>query len=151
MRPEQAGHTEGTTGTCDVKATTTEELGFEGRITSYNVCYTKLLRKFYAGGTAIIATGTAIFFGLTASAFLPSYIGALYLRKTSRQAAIACFATGVVSTLFWLFFVHAKEAIPLGLCKLVFGKSTLFPALANVDAVIVALPLSFIVYSYNFV
>ncbi len=104
------------------------------------------LPKFYAGGTAIIATGTAIFFGLTASAFLPSYIGALYLRKTSRQAAIACFATGVVSTLFWLFFVHAKEAIPLGLCKLVFGKSTLFPALANVDAVIVALPLSFIVY-----
>ncbi len=104
------------------------------------------LPKFYAGGTAIIATGTAIFFGLCASAFLPSYIGALYFKRASRHAAIACFTSGVAATLFWLFFVHAKEAAPLGLCKALFGKVSLFPALANVDAIVVALPLSFIVY-----
>ncbi len=104
------------------------------------------LPKFFPGGTAIIATGTAIFFGLCASAFLPSYVGALYLKGASKAAALSCFAAGVVSTLFWLFFVHAKEAVPLGLCKLLFGTATLFPSLANVDAVIVALPLSFLVY-----
>lgn len=105
-----------------------------------------LLPKFYSGGTAIIATGTAIFFGLCAAAFLPSYIGALYMKKTSKQAAIACFITGVVITLFWLLFIHAKESTPLGLSKALFGKPTLIPALANVDAIIVALPLSAIVY-----
>ncbi len=104
------------------------------------------LPKFYAGGTAIIATGTAIFFGLCASAFLPSYIGALYFKRASRHAAITCFVSGVAITLFWLFFVHAKEAVPLGLCKALFGKPTLFPSLANVDAVVVALPLSFVLY-----
>lgn len=105
------------------------------------------LPKFYAGGTAIIATGTAIFFGLCAAAFLPSYIGALYTKKASRPAAVSCFIVGVSVSLLWLFFIHAKEAVPLGLCKLVFGKPSLFPVLANVDPIIVALPLSGIVYT----
>jgi SSS family solute:Na+ symporter len=104
------------------------------------------LPKFFAGGTAIIATGTAIFFGLCAAAFLPSYIGALYLRRTSRAAAIACLVTGVAVSLFWLFFMHAKEAVPLGLCKALFGKPVLAPALANVDPIIVALPVSTLAY-----
>jgi SSS family solute:Na+ symporter len=104
------------------------------------------LPRFFAGGTAIIATGTAIFFGLCAAAFLPSYVGALYFRKVSRQAAIACFVTGVVTSLFWLFFVHAKEATPLGLCKALFGTPVLFPPLANLDPIIVAVPLSTIVF-----
>ncbi len=105
------------------------------------------LPKFYAGGTAIIATGTAIFFGLCAASFLPAYVGALYLKRASREAAVACFMTGVGVTLFWLFFVHAKESAPLGLCKALFGKPTLFPSLANVDPIVVSLPLSTLVYS----
>lgn len=104
------------------------------------------LPKFFAGGTAIIATGTAIFFGLCAAAFLPSYVGALYFHKVSRPAAIACFITGVVASLFWLFFIHAKEANPLGLCKALFGVPVLAPALSNVDPIIVALPLSALVF-----
>ncbi len=104
------------------------------------------LPNFFAGGTAIIATGTAIFFGLCAAAFLPSYIGALYLKKTSKEAAIACFASGVAVSFFWLFFMHAKEAVPLGLCKALFGKPFLVPSLANVDPIIIALPVSTIVY-----
>ncbi len=104
------------------------------------------LPLFYAGGTAIIATGTAIFFGLCASAFLPSYIGALYSKKVSREAAVACFIAGVAVTLFWLFFVHAKEAAPLGLCKLLFGRTSLFPVMQHVDPIIVALPFSSLVF-----
>ncbi len=104
------------------------------------------LPKFYAGGTAIIATGTAIFFGLCAAAFLPSYVGALYVKKASRGAAIGCFIAGVAVTLFWLFFVHAKESIPLGLCKSLFGVPTLFPAMSQVDPIIISLPISTLTY-----
>jgi len=105
------------------------------------------LPRFYSGGTAIIATGTAIFFGLCAAAFLPSYIGALYVKRASRAAAVACFISGVSVSLFWLLFIHAKEAVPLGLCKALFGVPSLFPALANVDAIIIALPVSACVYA----
>ncbi len=104
------------------------------------------LPKFYAGGTAIIATGTAIFFGLCAAAFLPAYFGALYFRRVTRQAALASFFSGLTISLFWLFFVHAKEAVPLGLCKALFGQVTLFPAMANVDPIIISLPFSALVY-----
>ena len=64
----------------------------------------------------------------------------------SRQAAIACFVSGVAVTLFWLFFVHAKESIPLGLCAMMFSKPSLFPSLANVDPIIAALPVSSLVF-----
>ena len=104
------------------------------------------LPKFYAGGTAIIATGTAIFFGMCAAAFLPLYVGALYAKRASKQAAIACFLSGVAVSLFWLFFVHAKEAVPLGLCMALFGQKTLIPAMSNVDPIIVSLPVSTLVY-----
>ncbi len=115
-----------------------------GILLSTLIAYT--LPRFYAGGTAIIATGTAIFFGLCAAAFLPMYIGALYSKRVSRIAAIGCFIAGVSVTLFWLFFVHAKESGPLGLCKLLFKVPTLIPALANVDPIIIALPISTIVF-----
>lgn len=109
------------------------------------------LPKFYTGGTAIIATGTAIFFGLCAAAFLPAYVAALYWEKASRKAAIACFISGVVLSLFWLFFVHAKESAPLGLCNALFGVPTIIPAMQNVDPIIVALPgstLAFIITGF---
>ncbi|HPL91348.1 MAG TPA: sodium:solute symporter family protein [Treponemataceae bacterium] len=118
-------------------------MGF-GILLSTLIAY--FLPLFYAGGTAIIATGTAIFFGLCASAFLPSYVGALYSKRVSRAAAVSCFISGVTVTLFWLLFVHAKESAPLGLCNLLFGKPALFPALQHVDPIIAALPLSTLVY-----
>jgi SSS family solute:Na+ symporter len=68
------------------------------------------------------------------------------MKRASRSGAIACFVSGVFVSLFWLFFVHAKESKPLGLCKLLTGKDTLFPSLANVDAIIIALPIAAIVY-----
>ena len=42
--------------------------------------------------------------------------------------------------------MHAKEAVPLGLCKALFGRPVLIPAFANIDPIIVALPVSAIVY-----
>ncbi|OQB13266.1 MAG: Sodium/proline symporter [Firmicutes bacterium ADurb.Bin193] len=98
---------------------------------------------------AIIAIGTSLFYGLCASAFLPVYIAALYIKKFPRGAAITSMLTGSVSSLFWLFFVQEKTAASLSLCKLLFNttsivKGTPLNTLSMVDAIVIGLPLSFI-------
>ena len=95
----------------------------------------------------LIAQATAVFFGICAAAFLPVYIGALFVRRLSRKAAVISVLTGSLSSSFWLFFVHGKNAATIGLCQLVFGKPHLFAdtalaKLAMVDAVVIAVPLS---------
>ncbi len=102
------------------------------------------LPKFFEQGSAIIAIGTAIFFGLCASTFLPLYIGALFSKKVTKEAAIAGFFVGLSVSLFWLIFVHVKESAPLGLCKAIFGVDSLGgkSILQQVDPLIIALPLS---------
>lgn len=95
---------------------------------------------------SIIARATAIFFGLCAAAFLPMYIGALFWRKMTRAGAIASLLVGTVSSLFWLTFVHAKEATALGICKALFGVDTLLTGTWTVvDPILVALPISLVV------
>jgi len=105
------------------------------------------LPLFFEGGTAIIARGTAIFFGLCASAFLPMFIGALFSKKINKQAAIWGFFAGFLVSFFWLFFVHIKESQPLLLCKAIFGVDSLAQGTlwAVVDPLIIALPISIIV------
>jgi SSS family solute:Na+ symporter len=93
----------------------------------------------------IIATGTAMFFGLCAAAFLPAYISALYIKKISSKAIIAGMITGFVVGIFWIFFIHEKEASSLQLCNLIFGKVSLvketgLAKLALVDPIIISLP-----------
>ncbi len=98
---------------------------------------------------AIIAQGTSLFFGLCAAAFLPSYIAALYIKKFPKRAALASMIIGTAVSIFWLFFIQEKTASALQLCNLIFGttslvKGTVLATLAMVDAIVVALPLSFI-------
>ncbi|HOW35648.1 MAG TPA: sodium:solute symporter family protein [Candidatus Omnitrophota bacterium] len=95
---------------------------------------------------SVIAVATAIFFGLCASAFLPSYIGALFWKGMTKAGVIASMLTGFLGTAFWLLFIHQKEAEAMGLCKLIFGKSTLtgFPWTV-VDPIVVILPISLVV------
>ena len=97
----------------------------------------------------IIATGTAMFFGLCAASFLPAYVSALYIKKISSKAIIAGMVTGLVVGVIWIFFIHEKEASSLQLCMALFGKTsivkdTMFAKLAMVDPIIVALPSSII-------
>ena len=98
----------------------------------------------------LIAQATAVFFGICAAAFLPVYIGALFVRRLSRKAAVSSILTGSLASFFWIFFVHGKNATTIGLCKLLFGKPHLFvdtalAKLAMVDAVVIAVPLSALV------
>ncbi len=95
--------------------------------------------------TSIIATATAIFFGLCTAAFLPMYTGALFWKRMTKQGAIASLIVGTFSSLFWLIFVHAKEATPLGISQAIFGKATLLTGTWTiVDPILIATPLSII-------
>ena len=98
----------------------------------------------------IIATGTALFFGLCAASFLPAYVAALYVKKIATKAIIAGMVTGFLVGIFWIFFIHEKQATSLQICNLIFDKSSLLKdtswvKLSMVDAIVIALPISAIV------
>lgn len=102
------------------------------------------LPRFLEQGSAIIAIGTSIFFGLCAAAFLPMYCGALYSSRITRAGALAGFVGGFASCFFWIAFVHSKESVPLGLCKMIFNVDTLAGTskLQFLDPIVIALPIS---------
>ena len=95
---------------------------------------------------SIIAIATAIFFGLCANTFLPTYAGTLFWKRMTKTGAVASMSTGFAGTILWYLFVHQKESEALGVCKFIFNKPTLatFPWTV-IDAIIVILPISLIV------
>ena len=116
--------------------------------------------KFGKTGTAIVARGTAIFFGLCACAFLPMYVGALWSRSITKAGAIAGMLTGLFTSLFWMTFVLEKSSTALLLCEKWFGTRSLAISLVDgkevfastgpfiwafVDPLIIGLPLSILV------
>lgn len=132
-----------------------ERVLFRGRHSRYTVAITRIGILAGVLGTvvlgyhlpgSIIAIATALFFGLCASVFLPSYAGALFWKGMTKSGAIASMLTGFFGTACWVLFVHQKESEALGLCKLLFDKPTLaaFPWTV-VDPIVVMLPLSFLV------
>jgi SSS family solute:Na+ symporter len=104
--------------------------------------------KFIRGN--VIALATAIFFGLCAATFLPTYILGLFWRRMNRAGAVASMLIGFGVSLFWLLFVNAKIAGAVGLCRWLTGQENLVtrfwsPTWTVVDPLVVALPLSFLV------
>ena len=96
---------------------------------------------------SIVARGTAIFFGICAATFLPTYFAALYWKGATKTGVIWSMVTGLLSSAFALAFLHQKEAEPLGICKALFGQDVLinkFPWMI-VDPIMIALPLAIIV------
>ena len=102
------------------------------------------LPHFFEGGTAIIARGTAIFFGLCAASFLPVLLAALYSKTITKTAAFVSIGSGFVVSFFFLAFIHLKESQPLLLCKALFGVDTLAgnTVWQIVDPIVIALPVS---------
>jgi len=113
--------------------------------------------SMYARGGYIIARATAIFFGLCASAFLPTFLGGLFFKGVTRAAAKWSMITGFVVTALWLLFIKDKEARAVGVCYALFKKHSLtvdpvavlpfdgWATWAVVDPIVVALPLSILV------
>lgn len=95
---------------------------------------------------SIIARGTALFFGVCAAVFLPMYILGLYWKRTSRVAALSGMIVGLVSSVFWMFFIHKSNAVMLKLIVALTGKENLLPyPWSSVDPILIAFPLAFIV------
>lgn len=95
----------------------------------------------------IIALATALFFGICAASFLPSFLAGLFWRRMTRPAALASIVVGFATSAFWSVFINAKTAAGLGICKALFGTPTLLthafsPTWAVVDPLLVALPIS---------
>ena len=108
------------------------------------------LSKYLDTGMAVIATGTALFFGLCAATFLPAYISALYFKNISAAAVKAGMVSGFATAVFWIFFIHEKESASLQLCLALTGKTsivkdTALGYLAMVDPIFIALPVSVLV------
>ena len=107
-----------------------------------------VLIGYVTRGGYIIARATAIFFGLCASAFLPTAIGGLFWKRMTKAGAIASMLVGLAVTIFWLLFVKAAEAGDIGLVEAVTGgscKESLLAGRGNwavVDSLLIALPLS---------
>ncbi|MCD6405615.1 MAG: sodium:solute symporter family protein [Planctomycetes bacterium] len=95
----------------------------------------------------IIASATSIFFALCASTFLPTFLLGLFWRRMNRAAAISSMLAGFLMTAFWLTFMQVKPASALRICGWLFEKKSLVAKMPwpVVDAIILALPLSFIV------
>ncbi len=108
-------------------------------ILSYIICYSLSM--------SVIARGTAIFFGICAATFLPAYFCSLYWAKTTKQAALWSMIAGFGTSLFALFFLHAKEASVVGLCQMMFGKPVLVDAMPwpVLDPMVISLPISVLV------
>ncbi len=76
---------------------------------------------------SIIARATAFWFGICAAGILPTLLGAVFWRRVTKAAAVASVASGYGVSIFGFVFLHASEAVPFGISKLLFGKPTLLP------------------------
>ncbi|AIY89618.1 sodium:solute symporter family protein [Geoglobus acetivorans] len=95
----------------------------------------------------VIARGTAMFFALCASSFMPAYIGGLYWNRATKTAAEASIISGFVVSMIYIAFFHIKESSALGIAKMLFGREALagFPWTV-LDPMVIALPVSALVF-----
>jgi len=93
---------------------------------------------------SIVALGTALWFGITAAAFLTIYIAALYWKRATKEGAIAGLVSGALVSFVWLLFGFKKTAGPLGISKALIGQSTIITSVPwpTVDPMVIALPVA---------
>jgi len=96
---------------------------------------------------SIVARATAMFFGIAAATFLPMFMLGIYWKGVTRAGAVAGMLVGAFSALFWLVFIHAKEAEPLGICQALFDKPVLISSSPwpVIDPIVIGLPMALVV------
>lgn len=94
----------------------------------------------------IIAVGTAIWFSITAAAFLSMYAFACFWKRSTKAGVITGLVVGTLISVFWIVFEYKKSAEALGICKALTGQSVLITAQPwpTVDSIVIALPIAFI-------
>jgi solute:Na+ symporter, SSS family len=93
-----------------------------------------------------IAVSTALFYGLCAVSFLPTFLGALFWKRMTRWGAIVSMVGGFTFSLTWMLFIFEQTAKPIGLCLMLTGKTVLWqsPNWPVVDPIVIGLPFSFL-------
>ncbi|MCE5213533.1 MAG: sodium:solute symporter family protein [Methanobacterium sp.] len=93
----------------------------------------------------IIAVGTAMWFSLTAAAFLSMYVFACYWKRSTKAGVITGLIVGTLLSVFWLVFEFKKSAEALGICKALTGNVVLVSTQPwpTVDSIVIALPIAF--------
>ncbi len=93
----------------------------------------------------IIAVGTAMWFSITAAAFLSMYAFACFWKRSTRAGVITGMVVGTLISVFWIVFEFKKSAEALGICKALTGNVVLVSAQPwpTVDSIIIALPIAF--------
>ncbi|HMB31565.1 MAG TPA: sodium:solute symporter family protein, partial [Desulfohalobiaceae bacterium] len=96
---------------------------------------------------SIVARATAMFFGIAAATFLPMFMLGIYWKGVTRAGAVAGMLVGASSALFWLVFIHAKEAEPLGICQALFDEPVLISSSPwpVIDPIVIGLPMALVV------
>jgi SSS family solute:Na+ symporter len=97
--------------------------------------------------TNIIAVGTAMWFSITAAAFLSMYVFALFWKRSTKEGVISGLVIGALLSIFWLVFEYKKSAAALGICKAITGQTVLIAAnpWPTVDSIVIALPIAFVI------
>jgi len=95
----------------------------------------------------IVAVGTALWFSLTAAAFLTMYVCACYWKRATTTGVIAGMVSGTIVSVIWLLFVYKKSAVALGLCNFLTGQPTLVTGMPwnAIDPIVIGLPVAAIV------
>ena len=92
---------------------------------------------------SIIARATAVFMGICTAALLPMYAGGLFWKKMTKAGAYASFFVGFFVSIFWYVFIHASEAVPFGICQMLFGVPTLLTGTWTfINPILIATPLA---------
>ena len=95
---------------------------------------------------SVVARATSLFFGICAATFLPMYILGLFWKRANRAGAMAGMITGIVSSLFWILFVHEANSKIFGIVNAINGQTSLLPApWKSMDSIVIAFPLAFII------
>jgi len=95
---------------------------------------------------SIVARATSLFFGICAATFLPMYILGLFWKRANKAGAFTGMIVGLVTSLFWMLFIHEANSKMIGIVKLLTGKTTLLSApWSTMDPIVIAFPLAFIV------
>lgn len=146
-------HTMGTAAGRDIYEKAMGKKGNTILITRMGILVTIIISTLIAWGSTnlpiaegIIAKFTTVFFEMAAATFLPAYIGALYMKKMPKRAAVGGMVTGFITWFVWVFFIHGNSSF-FKICELLTGKPNLVAdtslvALSRVGTLVVALPIS---------
>ena len=95
----------------------------------------------------IIAVGTAMWFSITAAAFLSMYAFAVFWKGCTKAGAISGLVIGTLISVFWLIFEYKKAATALGISKALTGNALLISSnpWPTVDPIVIALPIALLV------